>query len=784
MAYAGTTFPDLPDRPLNIAPAEMAKAIEQAAAELSDVPKGLQGKVTQGFWQGLKEIEALVLDRRVHHHEGLPLSQVELQAAYGARLNDDGEVFIQIDLDSWSDESLAKLQKNGLRLESTIQEYHRAFGWVNGIHVQALGSLSEIGHLAFPLHAVTNVTSEGDVGLNADDVRSQFSYQGVDGSGIKIGVISDGVTNRSLVGSELPTINVNGSLPGNGNEGTAMLEIIHDLAPGADLYFSSGIGGTVDMANSISWLVGQGVNVIVDDLSFLGEPNFIDGYVASNVASAISGGVTFVSAAGNYAYNHYQGQFTNDGFGYNQFGSDNTLAVYVPAGTQLLSTLQWSDNWTTSNNDYNFYAMRVIGGVPTTISSSTTVQDGVGTDFPFESVSWNNTTGADQYVYLVVQAVSAPASRQIEIFTHGCTVTDSVRTLTDSIFGHAALIENISVGAVNYTSPTTVESYSSQGPSRIYNTASQSYVDRASLDGVATTNVQTRIGQLGYFYNPFEGTSAAAPHVAAIAALLLDGKDEHITPADIALVLTGSAIDIGTSGYDNTSGYGRFDATSSIQAHKIWMNSALDVDVDDNAAVTPLDALLVINDLNANGARALPDSILAEAPDFLDVNGDYYVSPLDALLVINYLNAMRMPAHEENEVIAQVRLETTNLEGESIDEINQGESFYLNVYVKDTRVLPQGVFSAQLEIDFDDSLATVDNGDDLNNVGGILAIEPPGADEQFLYSVKMKANAEGELEFAADSAIGIGSELLLFGENAGIPLDRIDFGRKTLAINS
>ena len=75
-----------------------------------------------------------------------------------------------------------------------------------------------------------------------------------------------------------------------------------------------------------------------------------------------------------------------------------------------------------------------------------------------------------------------------------------------------------------------------------------------------------------------------------------------------------------------------------------WRNPRDANDVDDNGTVAPLDALLVINELNANVVSdpetgALPDTPPANfAPPFVDVNGDGFVSPIDALLVINRLN--------------------------------------------------------------------------------------------------------------------------------------------------
>ncbi len=136
------------------------------------------------------------------------------------------------------------------------------------------------------------------------------------------------------------------------------------------------------------------------------------------------------------------------------------------------------------------------------------------------------------------------------------------------MFGQGAVLDAISVGAINANDPgnDTIATYSNQGTSTIYtNFVSQSSTMRNSLDGAGIDAVQTRIGQLGFLSNPFSGTSAAAPHVAAIAALMLEANP-HLTPAQAASVLNATAVDIGATGYDNISGFGRFDALAAVQA--------------------------------------------------------------------------------------------------------------------------------------------------------------------------------------------------------------------------
>ena len=136
----------------------------------------------------------------------------------------------------------------------------------------------------------TNPTNSQGVALhNADDVQTR----GINGAGVNVGVISNGVP--SLAASDLPAVTVNntGCAAGSPNcdEGTAMLEIVHDMAPGAGLLFDAGSGGgTAGHVGAQNWLAANGANVITEDLAFDAEPAFQYGLVASNGDTVAAGG--------------------------------------------------------------------------------------------------------------------------------------------------------------------------------------------------------------------------------------------------------------------------------------------------------------------------------------------------------------------------------------------------------------------------------------------------------------------------------------------------------------
>ncbi len=70
-----------------------------------------------------------------------------------------------------------------------------------------------------------------------------------------------------------------------------------------------------------------------------------------------------------------------------------------------------------------------------------------------------------------------------------------------------------------------------------------------------------------------------------------------------------------------------------------WQNGAA-LDVNDDGVISPIDALMAINEINGRGSRSLPvdHSTASGVIGFVDTNGDGFLSPIDALLVINAIN--------------------------------------------------------------------------------------------------------------------------------------------------
>jgi subtilisin family serine protease len=449
--------------------------------------------------------------------------------------------------------------------------------------VAALPFIRWVGPPAYAVRRVGSVTSEGDTRMQAAALRDMLN---IDGTGVRVGIISDGLVNlqASVNSGDLPdnVIIVNGQNgagpdnPDNTDEGRAMAEIIHDLAPGATLLFHTGFPDSMKMIDAIEALTEADADVIVDDLGFFREPSFQDGPVARAVQRAIRHGVVYVTAAGNSAHQHFQAPYReltpNDGdpttnlhdFG----GGDTRLDIRVPAHGVVSVFLQWPNRFNSSANtaDYDLLLVDVDGN---TIASSDEDQLGTPAD-PIEAVAFQNTSAVPRTVGVVINRV-AGAALPLELYFNGAAQLLEHNVPGSSISGHPCVRNAIAVGAIDVNDRrfNTIEPFSSQGPCEIFfpDFEIRSKPDVAAADGVATSLAR---------FNPFFGTSAAAPHVAAVVALLLEaaGGPGAIRNTDLVNILRFAAVDIDSSGVDPRAGYGVVKAVRAAKVLQGGVNNA------------------------------------------------------------------------------------------------------------------------------------------------------------------------------------------------------------------
>ena len=341
--------------------------------------------------------------------------------------------------------------------------------------------------------AATNaglVTSQGDHAMRADIARDLF---GLDGSGVMVGVLSEsfnclGGFASDIASGDLPAnVMVMDELPDCStaiDEGRAMLQIVHDVAPSATLTFATAFTGQANFADNIRDLRDAGAKVIVDDVYYPLEPMFQDGVIAQAVDEVTASGVTYFSSAGNHArlgYDHafVPGPFIPDlgGIAHN-FGGTTMQRMTMPFGTYRI-VLQW---------DSPFFSVSGPPGTPTDLDIFVLQSNGAG---GFVLVTWAVTDNILSGDSVEVVGFQCPFSQCVAfiVITHYAgpipgrmkyiilpraagkpTLSPAINSGT--IFGHANANGAIAVGAANYKTPTTLESFSSGGTTPVlFNTA-------------------------------------------------------------------------------------------------------------------------------------------------------------------------------------------------------------------------------------------------------------------------------------------------------------------------
>jgi hypothetical protein len=441
----------------------------------------------------------------------------------------------------------------------------------------AMADLAGQNHLLFigigpvPQVRTGSVTSAGDAQLFADKARDLFY---ANGSTVMIGVISDGMQYRqnSINSGDLPgnIISIDNSHECQGTEGTAMMEIVYDLAPGSQLAFGgvgtrNGVPGTpLRMTNLITHMAQAGCKVIVDDIGWpVGYSQFEDREITGSIEQFVqSSAGSYVSACGNDAKIMWAGQSAPSGSHQRKwmlFGADSMLTVTISRSDTLFVELQWADPWTNAQQNLDLHLADASGNI--LVSSVNGIGQGIP---PEENIKRFVTAGTYRVFVEWSDWYQGLPQKHFRLLALGA---DSVRPQTSGyhVYGHAAAQNAISVAAYNASTPNAVEPFSSRGPSLLV-TSGGSTFERQTPKITATDGVQTKVGQNGYFGNPFYGTSAAAPHVAAIAALYYSRFPSHTTGNFFsAMTSSASTIQVGQGGqYNPTSGFGKIRAYDAL----------------------------------------------------------------------------------------------------------------------------------------------------------------------------------------------------------------------------
>jgi len=465
---------------------------------------------------------------------------------------------------------------------------------------------------ARPSYASNNVglvTSQGDSAQRSGLARRQF---GLSGKGLKVGALSDSY--NQLIGERGSVIT--GDLPGRENpngykkpvqvlrdirpselttidEGRAMLEIIHDVVPAAELAFHTAFQGQAGFANGIIALKDSGCNVIVDDVFYYFEPYFQDGIIAQAANQVAKEGVAYFSSAGNGARNSYEKAFQPSGESYlggqaHDFApGDQFLRFYVPSGGEVIFILQWSDPFFSvsgrgASTDLNLY---LVNDSLNQVLAASAFPD-LGAD-PVEGFLFTN-EGPGAYFNLLIEKADGPDPELLKVIGYGSFAPAEHWTNSSTVVGHSNAAGAIAVGAARYdqtpafgeNSPR-LEPFSSAGGTPILFDEQGNKIpavvrrkpEITGPDGVNTTFFIPRVDLEGDGFPNFFGTSASAPHAAAVATLMLEAN-KALQPGQVRRVLEATALDMDDpftkdtfdEGFDFGTGYGLIRADKAVES--------------------------------------------------------------------------------------------------------------------------------------------------------------------------------------------------------------------------
>jgi len=536
--------------------------------------------------------------------------------------------------------------------------------------VAALGDMAATSGLKFlrPTLAMARsqpIVSQGDRSLRADRARRE---SGASGRGIRIGVLSDsydcapGAFEPGAPFTRAAQDVANGDLPRDvlvlkdlaaapsddcSDEGRAMMQLIHDVAPGAPLAFYTAFESQEDFAAGIRALAAAGSQVIVDDIIYFAEPMFEDGIIAQAVDDVHADGVAYFSAAGNDARQSYESRFrisTDLGISgpRHDFAPghvvDGLQTTTASAGSATLLSVQWDQPSLSANGrrgaqtdvDVWFYD---LNGEPFEICTDDPAQvvcqipgfdANIGGD-AVETPIMVNFSDEDIEVQVGIELFEGPVPNYVKYvwfdLDAGVFTVDEYDTASGTVYGHANAAGAEAVGAAAWYQteewgsplrpqciPACLDSFSSAGGSPVFFGANGRRLTvpvvrlKPGVTGPDGGNTSFFFFDLGFEVpgtsEPdglpnFFGTSASAPHVAAVAALILDQRERDVasrkrfigprqlTPDLIywAMRLTADDLklrnfggDIGpqrvdnANGYDFDTGFGFVDAQRALRA--------------------------------------------------------------------------------------------------------------------------------------------------------------------------------------------------------------------------
>ncbi len=570
-----------------------------------------------------------------------------------------------------------------------LEDAARAGNVVSGrLPISAIEEAAALGNLRGMSPAQARTTA-GSVGSEADTAHAAAiarANTGTDGSGQKICALSDSYDTADAATSAADDIQ-SGDLPGQNNpkgrttsvdvlddgvtngsdEGRAMLQLIHDIAPGAELGFHTAFGGIGNFAQGIRDLADAGCTVIVDDVGYNIEPFYQDGPVSNAVDEVVQKeGIPYFSSAGNDGQNSYEAPFRDSGepgvinssSDAHDFdpssGTDTRQEITLEAGGNFrIFSFQWTDPSSIvdgSDGADTDIDVALVDETGTIVAES--IGNNIETGVPLESIDYTNETGSAQTLDLVIEKAGGPDPEEVKyVYSGSGYAIQEYDTLGPTVYGHPMAEGAMAVAAAPFfftsaydsdADPAILESFSSKGGipllfnqdgSRRATPKVRQKPDVTGTDGIDNTFFgrdisDTALGGVDPDPHPnFFGTSAAAPNVAAIGALIRQARP-GLAPAGVYDRLESTAADVTE----------RADRTNTLQqigsGRDPWSGAGF---VQADQAVPEIENQSPV--ALADTFTTDPDSTLSvEAPGVLQNDSDPDGDPLEASVTASPLN--------------------------------------------------------------------------------------------------------------------------------------------------
>ena len=415
------------------------------------------------------------------------------------------------------------------------------------------------------------------------------SMYGVTGAGIKVGILSDSFNLLGGMAADVADGNLPANVqilqegpPGGHDEGRAMADLIHRIAPGAQLFFHTATAGQADFAAGITALVAAGCNVVVDDVAYLNAPFFQNtGAVDAAITQAIAAGVSYVTAAGNEGQDYIQMAFAAmhltlpglpPGALVQNFATPAApqpwLDITIPPQGVGILDLQWNQPFVAAASpagSADSLGMALFDSTGAMVATAGTDMTGGNPD---QVLQFTNASQQSRFRLVLWANGGAvpPGLFKIISYGNGSIASAAGGQGSGSVIGQEMLPAVNTVGAMAWSATpgfggsNLPERFSSVGTgtflfdssgTRLAQPQSAAKVDFLAPDGSVTSVLA-----------PFYGTSAAAANAAGVAALVLQA-DPALTPAQVTQVLEQSALPAGGSAL--ATGAGLIQAPAAVQ---------------------------------------------------------------------------------------------------------------------------------------------------------------------------------------------------------------------------